>query len=79
MTAAAPRTYDPRECKALTFHDATPREIIARVHGETVKALASAEVKQETKKSLWDQWPMFFLIVGMMTIEWFLRKRWGLV
>ena len=46
MTAAAPRTCDPRECKALTFHDATPREIIARVHGETVKALASAEVKQ---------------------------------
>jgi hypothetical protein len=37
------------------------------------------EVEQITRKSLWDTWPMFLAIVGILGVEWFLRKRWGLV
>jgi hypothetical protein len=37
------------------------------------------DVKQETKQTLWDQWPLFLCIVLLLTLEWFLRKRWGLV
>jgi hypothetical protein len=37
------------------------------------------DVKQETKKTLWDQWPMFFAVVLLLTVEWYFRKRWGLV
>jgi hypothetical protein len=37
------------------------------------------EVKQQTKKTLWDQWSPFFVVVTLLTIEWYLRKRWGLV
>ena len=37
------------------------------------------DVKQEMKQTLWDQWPPFFAVVLLLTAEWYLRKRWGLV
>jgi hypothetical protein len=40
---------------------------------------AYLDVKQETKQSLWDQWPFFVSVVLLLTVEWYLRKRWGLV
>lgn len=33
----------------------------------------------EVKQNLWDTWPLFLLLVGLLGIEWYLRKRWGLV
>jgi hypothetical protein len=32
-----------------------------------------------TEKSLWDSWPMLLTLVGCLSGEWYLRKRWGLV
>jgi hypothetical protein len=43
---------------------------------EVPKALMIAV---QTKKSLWDTWPLFLLLAVLLSIEWFLRKRWGLV
>jgi hypothetical protein len=39
------------------------------------------ELKQEViaKVTYWDTWPFLLLFVGLLGIEWFLRKRWGLV
>ncbi|HIQ21982.1 MAG TPA: hypothetical protein EYH34_12230 [Planctomycetes bacterium] len=37
------------------------------------------EVRTETKQSLWDKWSTFLLLVGLLGLEWYLRKRWGLV
>ncbi|MCL4195119.1 MAG: hypothetical protein KJZ87_25500, partial [Thermoguttaceae bacterium] len=37
------------------------------------------EIQTETKKTLWDTWPFFFTFVALLSVEWFLRKRWGLV
>ncbi len=37
------------------------------------------EVQQETKKTFWDTWLFFLTLVGLLGIEWYLRKRWGLV
>ena len=37
------------------------------------------EVKQETKKTFWDKWPFFLALVSLLCVEWYLRKRWGLV
>ncbi len=31
------------------------------------------------KVTYWDTWPFFLLFVGLLGVEWFLRKRWGLV
>ncbi|OHB71130.1 MAG: hypothetical protein A2V70_14310 [Planctomycetes bacterium RBG_13_63_9] len=37
------------------------------------------EIEQETKASFWDTWPFFLVLVGLLGIDWYLRKRWGLV
>jgi len=37
------------------------------------------EEKIETKRTWWDTWPFFLALVGLLSVEWFLRKRWGLV
>ncbi len=39
------------------------------------------ELKEEViaKITYWDTWPFFLLFVGLLGVEWFLRKRWGLV
>lgn len=33
----------------------------------------------EVKDNLWDTWPLFLLMVGILGMEWYLRKRWGLI
>ncbi len=35
------------------------------------------EIRQQ--QTLWDTWPVFLGLVGLLGTEWFLRKRWGLV
>jgi uncharacterized membrane protein len=37
------------------------------------------EIRQETKKTFWDSWPFLLVFVCFLTVEWYLRKRWGLV
>jgi hypothetical protein len=39
------------------------------------------ELKEEVvaKVTYWDTWPFLLLFVGLLGMEWFLRKRWGLV
>jgi hypothetical protein len=49
--------------------------LVRRLAEETDELL----VQRETKQSLWDRWSMFLALVGLLTAEWFLRKRWGLV
>jgi len=39
----------------------------------------SLDILQETKQTFWDTWPFFLLLVGLLGVEWYLRKRWGLV
>ncbi|MDD3585856.1 MAG: hypothetical protein PHQ75_01625 [Thermoguttaceae bacterium] len=35
--------------------------------------------RREVKKTLYDTWTVFALFVAALGLEWFLRKRWGLV
>lgn len=50
-------------------------DLLRRMMEET----EALEVKTEAKQSLWDTWPYFFLFVGLLGTEWYLRKRWGMV
>ena len=50
-------------------------ELLRRLIQNTQKL----NVYQETKWTFWDTWPFFLAMVVLMGIEWFLRKRWGLV
>jgi uncharacterized membrane protein len=43
------------------------------------KQLHDLEVETQIKETLWDNWPFFLLLVGVLGLEWFLRKKWGLV
>ena len=56
----------------------TPGEL-----GPTIRRLAEntqhLEVRQETKRTFWDSWSFLVVFTLLMTIEWWLRKRWGLV
>ncbi|MBN1910456.1 MAG: hypothetical protein JW818_12000, partial [Pirellulales bacterium] len=46
---------------------------------ELLERTDELEEKTETKHTLWDTWPFLLLLVGLLSVEWFLRKRWGLV
>jgi hypothetical protein len=39
------------------------------------------ELKEEViaKITYWDTWPFFLLFVAVLGVEWYLRKKWGLV
>jgi hypothetical protein len=37
------------------------------------------EVETQVKHTPWDTWPFFLLFVGLISGEWYLRKKWGLV
>jgi len=50
-------------------------ELIRRLAAEADELL----VEREIKRSLWDTWSVFLALVGLLSVEWFLRKRWGLV
>lgn len=50
---------------------------------ELLKQLQSrtTEFEEEIRKerTLWDTWPVFLSLVGLLGTEWYMRKRWGLV
>jgi uncharacterized membrane protein len=54
-------------------------EMLPKWLDELLKKTDYLDVKQETKKTLWDTWSFFFAVLTVLTIEWYLRKRWGLV
>ena len=37
------------------------------------------EVATQVKHTPWDTWPFFLLFIGLISGEWYLRKKWGLV
>jgi len=50
-------------------------ELLARIRSQT----ESLEERTEVKRTLWDGWTFFLILVGVLSAEWYLRKRWGLV
>jgi hypothetical protein len=43
------------------------------------EATRQLEVETQVKETLWDTWPLFLAFVGLLIVEWVLRKKWGLV
>jgi hypothetical protein len=59
------------------------RAVVPEELPKLFEELAAIPVKTETevrvRKSLYDNWYVFVLVVGAMCTEWFLRKKWRLV
>lgn len=64
---------------AMTGGKALAPEELPHLIEQLMQQTERLEVKTEAKQSLWDTWPFFFLLLGLLGTEWYLRKRWGLV
>jgi uncharacterized membrane protein len=64
---------------AMTGGQSLAPEQLPDLIDQLIEQSVELEVQQETKRSLWDKWPFFLLLVGLLGVEWYLRKRWGLV
>ena len=59
--------------------DAVPPEQFSALLREIKNQPREREVETETKFTPWDSPVFFFLVVGLLCSEWYLRKRWGWV
>jgi len=49
-------------------------DLLRRIEEKPVEV----EVEALVKHTPWDTWPFFLLFVGLISTEWYLRKKWGL-
>lgn len=64
---------------ALTGGETLAPEQLPRLLERLGQDVESLEVTRQTRTTLWDTWPMLLSIVGLLVVEWTLRKRWNLV
>jgi hypothetical protein len=64
---------------AMTGGQSLAPEQLSELIGRLGQQTQQLEIQQETKKTFWDKWPFFLTLVGLLAMEWYLRKRWGLV
>jgi uncharacterized membrane protein len=64
---------------AITGGESIAPEELSSVLEKLIQSTEELEVQTETKQSLWDTWTTFLLVVFLLSAEWYLRKKWGLV
>jgi hypothetical protein len=64
---------------AMTGGRALVPEELSNLIQRLAEDTESLKVRTETKKPLWDTWGFFGVLVGLLAVEWYLRKRWVLV
>ena len=63
----------------ITGGESMAPEQLPKLLGRLAEDTEDLVVRQETKKTFWDTWMFFLSVVGLLGLEWYLRKRWGLV
>ena len=74
---AYPRLLD--NLAAMTDGKSVAPEQLPSLLDELAKKSNEFVEKRETRQSLYDSWGLFVPLLVLMALEWFLRKRWGLV
>lgn len=64
---------------ALTRGDMRAPEQLPALLEEIKEAAVALQVERQVRRTLWDRLPLLLLFVGVLAVEWYLRKRWGLV
>ena len=77
--APRPRIMDPYEAYVRERLAAFPELSIPRLLREIQEKPLAMIVEQQTKLTPWDTWPFFLLFLTVISVEWYLRKKWGLV
>jgi len=77
-----PNAY-PDMLKALAGMTPGGRSIGVKDFPDVIRELKSRAIDRRAEtpelQSLWDRWEFLALFVGLLAVEWFLRKKWGLV
>lgn len=63
----------------ITGGTTIPPESFAKLLEDITEKAELLTEKRETKLSLYDSWPMLILLCAVLCIEWFLRKKWGMI
>ena len=63
----------------MTSGKRVPPEQLPALLAELKAGTKELEVETQSKDTLWDKWPFFLCFTALLVLEWFLRKRWGLV
>ena len=64
---------------AMTGGESLAPEQLSQLIERLARQTETLEVQEETKSTFWDTWPYFLILVGLLGVEWYLRKRWGMV
>jgi len=64
---------------AMTGGKSIAPEQLGSLLEELKAAVDKLQVEIQSKQTLWDTWPFFLTFVVLLTVEWYLRKKWGLV
>jgi hypothetical protein len=56
-----------------------PAEELGTFLDNLLKEGIAMEITRQSQINLWDNWPALAVFVAVMTVEWILRKRRGLV
>lgn len=59
--------------------ESLPPEQLGDLIQRLTQQTETLEVEEETREPFWDTWPFFLIVVGLLGVEWYLRKQWGLV
>jgi hypothetical protein len=57
----------------------TPEQLSERLQAWVDKGIPNLEMTRVSRINLWDNWPFLICFVSVMSLEWFFRKRRGLV
>lgn len=64
---------------AMTSGKTVAPEQLPRLLEQIKAGTKDLEVETQSKDTLWDNWKFFLCFAVLLVLEWFLRKRWGLV
>ena len=67
------------EIAELTGASVVPPEKLSSFLDDLLKSGISTELTRNRMVNLWDNWPLLLVFVSVLTLEWFVRKRNGLV
>ncbi len=67
------------EIAALTGASVVQPEKLGTFLDDLLKSGISTELTRNRMVNLWDNWPLLLVFASVMTLEWFVRKRNGLV